>query len=211
MRMLLALALGALLSGCAVTRDWSASGGSRSDGVVRLAYDARELETVRVDEAQAVRLATQRCKSWGYTGAEAFGRATRQCTQFGGFSGCAQWTVTKEYQCTGTGTGVETIATGRPAVSSPTAAQNADLAPSRQSQDARTIPVSTGTSSAGPEQQEAERARGALASSGCQPTKLPVRFKQQNDTNFYEARCTDGRLVHALCTFGDCRLRTRDD
>lgn len=44
-------------------------------------------------------MATQRCQSWGYQGAEAFGGVTRQCNQFGGFNGCARWTVTKEYQC----------------------------------------------------------------------------------------------------------------
>ncbi|WP_407278199.1 YecR family lipoprotein [Aromatoleum evansii] len=215
-KILAALALAALLSGCAVTRDWSATGGSRADGVVRLAYESHEMEDVRVSEAQAVKLAAQRCKTWGYSGAEAFGGVTRQCTKFGGFSGCSQWTVTKEFQCTGTGTATETSAPAPAATPTPTPtpppAQNANSAPSRLIQDARGAPVYTLGSSAGAaDQKEAENARVAVASSGCQPTKLPVRFKQQHDTNFYEARCTDGRLVHALCTFGDCRLRTRED
>lgn len=209
-RILAALVLAALLSGCAVTRNWNATGGSRADGVVRLSYEAHEMETVQVNESQGVRLAAQRCRTWGYSGAEAFGGVTRQCTKFGGFSGCSQWTVTKDYQCTGTGAATETYTAGPTATPSP-APQRANLAPLSQDQDARTPPVNTLTSPAGTDRQEAENARTVLSGGGCQPTKLPVRFKQQHDTNFYEARCTDGRLVHALCTFGDCRLRTRED
>ncbi|MBS0172631.1 MAG: hypothetical protein JSR64_01190 [Nitrospira sp.] len=212
-KVLASLALAALLSGCAVTKDWSATGGSRADGVVRLSYEASEMETVQLNESQAVRLAAQRCRTWGYSGAEAFGGVTRQCNKFGGFSGCAQWMVTKEFQCTGTGTGADGYTTGRTTAPSPFPAQNGSLPPTRSVQeDSRTVvSANTLTSSAGPELQEAESARIALASAGCQATKLPLRFKQQHNTNFYEARCTDGRLVHALCTFGDCRLRTRED
>lgn len=93
-----------LLSGCTTTKEWAATGGSRSDGVVRLSYELGELETAILNEEQAINLATQRCKTWGYDGAEAFGGITRQCNTMGGFSGCARWLVTKEYQCTGTGT-----------------------------------------------------------------------------------------------------------
>ena len=92
-----------LLSGCAVTKDWSATGGSRADGVVRLSYDVGEMEQAVLNEQQAVRLATLRCNKWGYSGAEAFGGVTRQCNSTGGFSDCSQWVVTKEYQCIGTG------------------------------------------------------------------------------------------------------------
>ena len=95
--------LGFVLGGCAVNKDWSATGGSRSDGVVRLSYEQREFEQPQLSEQQAINLATQRCKTWGYTGAEAFGGVTRRCNQGGGFGGCSQWLVTKEYQCLGTG------------------------------------------------------------------------------------------------------------
>lgn len=88
------------LSACTTVKDWSATGGSKSDGVVRLSHEVGEFETVQVSEAQAVNLAAQRCASWGYTGAEAFGGTTRQCSQSGGFGGCSMWVVTKEYQCT---------------------------------------------------------------------------------------------------------------
>lgn len=94
-----------VVSGCTTTRDWSATGGSRADGVVRLAYEQGEFETVQVSEVQAIDLASRRCNSWGYSGAEAFGGTTRDCTQMGGFGGCSRYRVTKEYQCTGQGNG----------------------------------------------------------------------------------------------------------
>jgi hypothetical protein len=61
-------------------------------------------EQPQVNEQQGVELASQRCKSWGYEGAEAFGGVTRQCQQTDSMGGCNHWLVTKEYQCTGTGT-----------------------------------------------------------------------------------------------------------
>jgi len=93
----------ALLAGCTTVKDWTATGGSRSDGVVRLSYEHGEFEKAVLDESQAVSLATKRCATWGYTGAEAFGGVSRQCAQMGGMGGCARYIVTKEYQCTGQG------------------------------------------------------------------------------------------------------------
>jgi len=98
----IATAAALLLSGCAVEKNWVATGGSRSDGVVRLSFEVGEFEIPQLNEQQAVNLATQRCRTWGYRGAEAFGGVTRQCNQGSGRS-CGQWIVTKEYQCTGTG------------------------------------------------------------------------------------------------------------
>lgn len=92
----------ATLAGCAaVPRDWIATGGSRADGVVRLSYEYGEFDQVQLSEAQAVSVASARCKVWGYDHAEAFGGISRQCQARGGFSGCRQWMVTKEYQCLG--------------------------------------------------------------------------------------------------------------
>lgn len=60
-------------------------------------------EKPQVNEMQAVNLATSRCQTWGYTGAEAFGGVTQQCNMSDGMGGCNRWMVTKEFQCTGTG------------------------------------------------------------------------------------------------------------
>jgi len=103
MQKLFIVAVMLVVAGCATTKQWTATGGSRADGVVRLSYEFGEFETPQLNEQQGTALAAQRCHTWGYSGAEAFGGSTRQCLQRGGFNDCATWQVTKEYQCTGTG------------------------------------------------------------------------------------------------------------
>ncbi len=89
-----------LVVGCATTATYQAVGGSRADGVVRLAFEYGMFENPRVDENAALTTARERCRVWGYTDAEAFGAATTQCAAYNGY-GCARTMVTKEYQCTG--------------------------------------------------------------------------------------------------------------
>ncbi len=92
-----------LLSGCAATKHWSATGGSRSDAVVRLSYEYGMFEVPQVDEQEAILIAGSRCKIWGYSGAEAFGGVIRVCNMYDSYGGCTGWLVTKDFQCTGTG------------------------------------------------------------------------------------------------------------
>lgn len=93
------LAVGA----CATAKTWSATGGSRSDGTVRLSYEVGLMESPQLTD-DGVALAVERCKVWGYTGATPFGGTTSQCTQPSN-SGCMLTLVTKEFQCTGQGNG----------------------------------------------------------------------------------------------------------
>lgn len=99
------LALAALvgLAGCATVKTWQATGGSRSDGTVKLSYEYGMFESPTLSD-DGVAIATERCKVWGYTGAEPFGGQTQICNQFSS-SGCMSWLVTKEFQCTGQGNG----------------------------------------------------------------------------------------------------------
>lgn len=90
------------VAGCTTVKEYAATGGSRADGTVRLSYEVGMFEQAVVDEEQGLRVARQRCATWGYSGAEAFGGVTRQCTSPSS-SGCNVTLVTKEYQCTGTG------------------------------------------------------------------------------------------------------------
>ncbi|WP_324748812.1 YecR family lipoprotein [Sphingomonas sp. LY54] len=92
-----------VLVGCATTKTLQATGGSRSDGVVRLSFEYGAFESPQIDEAQAHSVARDRCKVWGYSDAEAFGGVTKVCNQTGMY-GCTGWMVTKEYQCTGANT-----------------------------------------------------------------------------------------------------------
>jgi hypothetical protein len=96
------------LAGCAANKNWSATGGSRADATVRLSYEYGAFEVPKVNEMEAQNLAAARCKTWGYTGAEAFGGQTQQCSMPGGMGGCSRFQVTKEYQCTGNGGGTPT-------------------------------------------------------------------------------------------------------
>lgn len=89
-----------VLSGCAVQSTMVPTGGSRSDGTVKLSYDFGALQIPKVDEAQGLASAKARCGAWGYTGAEPFGGATKMCIS-PGFGGCDAYRVTVEYQCTG--------------------------------------------------------------------------------------------------------------
>ncbi len=93
-----------MVGGCATTKEWAATGGSRADGTVRLSYEVSEFQIAVVNEEEGVALAAKRCKTWGYSGADAFGGTTQQCNLPGSLGGCARFLVTKEYQCTGTGT-----------------------------------------------------------------------------------------------------------
>lgn len=88
------------LAGCATTKTWSATGGSRSDGVIKLSYEYGLFEVPQVNEQQALELATTRCIAWGYSGSEAFGGQTQVCNNVSS-GGCNRWLVTREYQCLG--------------------------------------------------------------------------------------------------------------
>lgn len=87
-----------LVSGCAAKKNWGASGGSKADGTVKLAYTYGMFEVPEVDDAEALQIATQRCKSWGYSKAVAFDFENSRCQKMSS-SGCTQTIVTKEFQC----------------------------------------------------------------------------------------------------------------
>jgi len=94
------LAAAILLSGCATPKEFYATGGSRSDGTVKLSYEYGGFEKPIVDPNQGAQLAASKCAVWGYTGAEAFGAAEQSCVFANGY-GCQRFRVTVEYQCTG--------------------------------------------------------------------------------------------------------------
>jgi len=99
-KVIMAFMAASAVGACATNVTMQPIGGSRADGVVRLAFTYGMFENPRVDQAAALASARQRCQSWGYTDAEPFGGAVTQCQQMSGY-GCAQTMVTVEYQCTG--------------------------------------------------------------------------------------------------------------
>ncbi len=95
-----AVGIVATLGSTTVPKEWTATGGSRADGTVKLSYEIGGLETAQLDDGQALKIASERCKVWGYTGAQPFGGVIRQCNAASGY-GCYQWIVSKEFQCVG--------------------------------------------------------------------------------------------------------------
>lgn len=93
-----------LLSACAeaVTKTPIATGGSKADGIVTMAYDYRFGEQVTADWSAAREEATKRCAAWGYTKTEEFAGVSDRCNQLGTgmFAGsCMSGVVSKNYQC----------------------------------------------------------------------------------------------------------------
>lgn len=97
------LVFGALLTACAVQKTWVATGGSRADGVVSLAYEYGAFEAPEVSAVQGETEAAARCAVWGYTGAVPFGGDVVTCTLADLFGSCNRWRVSRDYQCTGDG------------------------------------------------------------------------------------------------------------
>lgn len=189
MRALIGLLAIIAVTGCATTKDWAATGGSRADGVVRLSFEVSEFERPQLSDSQAQALASQRCATWGYSGAEAFGGVTRQCNQFGGFGGCARWMVTKEFQCTGTGS-AQQLAT-HPA---PQSAVTTQLMPSTTVEPAVTNPLPNESSGQG-----YQAALRFAAERGCGGNVSVV------SGNVYKATCTaTGRSLVMQCQGPTC-------
>lgn len=90
----------AVVAGCATVTHMEATGGSRSDGIVKLSFEYGQFDKIEINEASALQTARQRCAVWGYTDADPFGGVTKQCQGRGFFGNCGHWFVTKEYQCT---------------------------------------------------------------------------------------------------------------
>lgn len=99
-RLIITAAAIAMLSGCAVQKHMTPTSGSKADGTVVMSYDYGIFEKPQIDSSEAIAAAAQRCKAWGYTSAEPFGGVTQQCTAPSS-SGCMQYHVNQEFQCTG--------------------------------------------------------------------------------------------------------------
>lgn len=94
------LAIAAItVAGCAVQKNWIATGGSKADGTVRLSYQYGAFQKPELDENQGLGLAIERCSAWGYSRAAAFGGTVQNCQTTDGYGNCNSWLVTKEFQC----------------------------------------------------------------------------------------------------------------
>lgn len=85
-------------SGCATPKQWDAISGSRSDGTIRLGFHVGPFEKPQLKEGQAERLAGEKCRVWGYSGAQLFGSVMQKCTANNQY-GCVAWFIYADYQC----------------------------------------------------------------------------------------------------------------
>ena len=99
-KLIIVAVVASLSTGCAVQKNYGASGGSRSDGTVKMSYTYGAFQIPKVNEAGALEVAIKRCKSWGYDAAESFDFVDKRCQQYSPDMGCVAWIVTKEFQCT---------------------------------------------------------------------------------------------------------------
>ena len=93
------VALLVIFSGCATTKLLQATGGSKADAVVELSYQYGAYEYPVVDSTQGTAVTTERCKAWGYSGAQPFGGSIEQCQRYDGYGNCSNTLVTIKYQC----------------------------------------------------------------------------------------------------------------
>ncbi|EOZ5887346.1 YecR family lipoprotein, partial [Escherichia coli] len=68
--LMLLLASTLIISGCATKKQLVPTGGSKSDGTVRMSYSYGMFESPVVDPQQGMNAAKARCAAWGYSGAE---------------------------------------------------------------------------------------------------------------------------------------------
>lgn len=97
---LIVMALG-LVAGCSAQKEWVATGGSRADGTVTMAYEYGLFQRPQVDDAQGTQAAGASCANWGYTMAQPFGGVIRTCEAHDGYGNCTQFLVEKKFQCLG--------------------------------------------------------------------------------------------------------------
>ena len=81
-----------------ITKSWISLIGSKANATITLADTCSMFELPEVDEAQAIMMATERCKAWEYEKATAFDFINQRCIVLTE-SHCSRAIVTKEYQC----------------------------------------------------------------------------------------------------------------
>ncbi|MGP1518065.1 MAG: YecR family lipoprotein, partial [Ottowia sp.] len=77
-----------------------AIGGSRGDGIVKMAYRYTPLNRPEISQSGSLAEAARRCRAWGYADAQAFSESEETCVRGPSFA-CDEYQVTLAYQCTG--------------------------------------------------------------------------------------------------------------
>jgi len=127
-KLIFAFAFAVALAGCAEPRkDIYALDGSRADGLLDVAFQGSAAYDAG-DMTKALEIASQKCRVWGYQGAEKFGSKRSVCRNKN-FFGCLESEQTVKFQCAGSPDRGQYGSTApySPGIAAPTA-------PSKQSQ-----------------------------------------------------------------------------
>jgi S1-C subfamily serine protease len=89
-----------VLSSCTSVKYLAISDGSRSDGTLTLMYEYGAFEKPVVQWEAAKKSAIEKCRSWGYYGAEFFDVGTSNCIGYNSYGNCLRWRVIYKCQCT---------------------------------------------------------------------------------------------------------------
>jgi hypothetical protein len=87
-----------VLAACASAPRWNPDNSSRTLAVARVSYEYGSANEPKLSDAQAFELAQSRCNAWGYPSAEMIPGELQDCS-IEAEGACAQWKVTREYQC----------------------------------------------------------------------------------------------------------------
>lgn len=79
-----------------------ATGGSKANGTVEMTYEYYRSEEPKLDRKATEAKALERCRVWGYDGAEAFDAVLHECLSSDNY-GCIHFRGTLDFQCTNTG------------------------------------------------------------------------------------------------------------
>ena len=94
------LTIALVLTSCTSIKYLQIADGSKSDGTLTLVYEYGAFEKPVVQWDQAKQNATDKCKSWGYKGAEFFDVGVTNCIGYNGYGNCISWRVIYKCQCT---------------------------------------------------------------------------------------------------------------
>lgn len=101
--MRLALALLLALAACAAPRPEGvrpvAAGESRADGIVTMSSAGTIWNPVAADWRAAQAAANDRCRSWGYAGAQSHAGSQETCRAWDRYGRCVKSRVTRFYPC----------------------------------------------------------------------------------------------------------------
>jgi hypothetical protein len=92
-----------LISSCtSTTQQETTLEGNKVAVTVSLTYIYQPtLDIKPVQDTDAINLVINKCTSWRYHGAQAFGDVTRSCHSQQNDGGCSAWIIKKTYQCIG--------------------------------------------------------------------------------------------------------------